>query len=156
MILDIFVPWYTNSDSHERARGKMKYGGKMEHRVFGKKHARSGCIFTSTWYLLLASSASYTEIKLAIDHVLSILQKRNFTLSINQFTPVLTSIALTNQVVKPLHVIRYYHVPFFRIFASFWMSNGRYYSWHDAFSPKVTTGVKWNMLCWGKWHCGAK
>ena len=78
------------------SRGKMEHGGKMEHRVFGKNHARRGSIFKFTWFLPSASSASCMEIKLAIDHVFSISQKRNFTLLIYQFTRVLTSSALTN------------------------------------------------------------
>ena len=52
------------------SRGKMEHGGKMEHRVFWKKHARRGSIFKSTWFLSSANSASYMEIKLAIDHIL--------------------------------------------------------------------------------------
>ena len=70
--------------------------GKMEHRVFWKNHARGGSIFKSTWFLSSASSASWMEIKLAVDHVFSISQKRNFTVLIYQFTRVLTSSALTN------------------------------------------------------------
>ena len=78
------------------SRGKMEHGGKMEHRVFSKIHARRGSIFKSTWFLSSAISASCMEIKLAIDHVFSISQKRNFTLLINQLTRVLISSALTN------------------------------------------------------------
>ena len=78
------------------SRGKMEHGGKMEHLVFWKKSGWCGSIFTSFWFLSSASAASHIEIKLAIDHVLSISQKRNFTRLINQLTRVLTSIALTN------------------------------------------------------------
>ena len=74
----------------------MEHGGKMEHRVFGKNHARRGSIFKSTRFLSSASSASCMEIKLAIDLVFGISQKRNFTLLINQFTRDLTSSALIN------------------------------------------------------------
>ena len=85
--------------------------GKMEHRVFGKNHTRRGSIFKATWFLSSASSASCMEIKLAIDHVFSISQKRNFTILIYQFTRVLTSSGLINQVVEPLHVVKYNYVP---------------------------------------------
>ena len=78
------------------SRGKMEHGGKMEHRVFWKKHARRGSIFKSTWFLSSASSAACMKIKLAIDHVFSISHKRNFTLLIYEFTRVLTSSALTH------------------------------------------------------------
>ena len=46
------------------SRGKMEHGGKMEHRLFGKKNARRGSIFRSTWFLSSANSASYIEIEL--------------------------------------------------------------------------------------------
>ena len=59
--------------------GKMDHGGKMEHRMFWKKYAWCGSIFTSIWFLLSASSVSHIEIKLTRDHVLSISRKRNFT-----------------------------------------------------------------------------
>ena len=78
------------------SRGKMEHGGKMEHRMFWKKYAWCGSIFTSIWFLLSASSVSHIEIKLTIDYVLSISRKRNFTFLIYQLTSVLTSIALTN------------------------------------------------------------
>ena len=78
------------------SRGKMEHGGKMEHRVFWKKPAWCGSIFTSISFLSAASSASHVKIKLAIDHVFSISRKRNFTFLNNQFIRVLTSIALTN------------------------------------------------------------
>ena len=97
----------------------MEHGGKMEHRVFWKKPVWCRSIFKSIWFLSSASSASHVEIKLAIDHVLSISQKRNLTLLINQFTLVLTSIALTNQLVDPLYVVKYNHVPLVLIFIAF-------------------------------------
>ena len=84
-------PWNIYSKS-----GQMEYEGKMERWVFGKVRVRRRSIFTSPGFLSSASSAPYIEIKLAIDHVLSISQKLNFTILINQFTHVLTSIALTN------------------------------------------------------------
>ena len=30
------------------------------------------------------------------------------------------------------------------------LSNGRYYSWYNAFSPNVISEAQWNMVCWGK------
>ena len=95
--------------------------GKMEHRVFWKNHARRGSIFKSNSFL---SSASCMEIKVAIDHVFSISQKRNFIFLINQFTRVLTSSALTNQLVEPLHVAKYNYVPVVRIFTSYDWATG--------------------------------
>ena len=106
------------------SRGKTEHGGKMEHRVFGKKHARRGPIFKSTWFLSSASSAAWMKMKLAIDHVFSISQKRNFTLLIYEFTRVLTSSALTHLVVEPLHVVKYDYVPVVHIFASFDWATG--------------------------------
>ena len=96
----------------------------MEHRLFWKKHARRGSIFKSSWFLSSASSASCLEIKLAIDHVLSISPKRNFALLINQFTRVLTSSALRNYVVEALYVVEYNHVPVVLIFISFDWATG--------------------------------
>ena len=75
-----------SSLTHIVSRGKMEHGGKMEHRVFWKNHTRRGSIFKSTWFLSSASSASCMEIKLAIDHVFSISQKRNFTLLISIYS----------------------------------------------------------------------
>ena len=106
------------------SRGKMEHGGKMEHQVFWKNHARRGSIFKSTWFLSSASSASCMEIKLAIDHVFSISLKRNFSLLIYQFTRVLTSSALTNKVIEPLHVVEYNYVPIVLIFTSFDWATG--------------------------------
>ena len=68
--------------------GKIEHGGKMEYRVFGKWHTRRRPVFTSTWFLSSASSVSYIEIKLAINHVF-ISQKRSFTFLIIQFTHAL-------------------------------------------------------------------
>ena len=69
----------------------MEDGGKMEHRVFWKTHARRGSILKFIWFLSSTSLASCMEIKLAIDQVLSISQKRNFTLLINQFDKLIYS-----------------------------------------------------------------
>ena len=91
------------------SRGKMEHGGKMEHRVFWKKHARRRSIFPSTWFLSSASSASYIEIKLATDHVLSI--ARNVTLLINQFT-------------HQLLMVKNNYVPLLRMFTSFDWATG--------------------------------
>ena len=106
------------------SRGKMEYGGKMKHRVFWKKPAWCGSNFMSIWFLSTASSVWNIEIKLAIDHVLSIPQKRNFTFLINQFSNVLTSNALTNYVVEPLHVVRCNYIPLVLIFTSFDWATG--------------------------------
>ena len=29
-----------------------------------------------------------------------------------------------------------------------WLGNERYHSWHDAFSPNVILGAKWNLVCY--------
>ena len=127
----------------------MEHGGKMEHRVFWKKYARRGSIFKSTWFLSSASSASCIEIKLAIDYVFGISQKRNFTLLINQFTRVVTSSALT--CFDLLHqVLWIWLCTCCSHFYIIWLSNGWYYNWHNGFSPNVNSGAKWNMVCWGK------
>ena len=54
---------------------------------------------------------------------------------------------------------KYDYVPLFRIFTSFWFSNGRYHRWHDAFLSKRNgmwyVGVKWHFGAkWNgaKWH----
>ena len=62
--------------------------GKMEHRVIVKNHAWCGSIFTSSWLLSSACSASYIEVKLAVDPVLSISQNPNFIIVLNQSTRV--------------------------------------------------------------------
>ena len=114
-----------------------------------------GSIFTSIWFLSSASSASHAEIKLAIDHVLSISQKRNFTLLINQFTRVLTSIALTNLVVKPLHVVKYNSVPLVLIFIFYW-ATGDIVVHIMAFPQTWSRGQNGTWYVGAKWHCGAK
>ena len=138
------------------SRAKMEHGGKMEHRVFWKKLAWCGSIFTSIWFLSSASSASHVEIKLPIDHVLRISQKRNFTRLINQFTRVLTSIALTNYVVEPLHVIKYNFVPLVLIFISFDWATGDIIVHIMAFPQTQSRGQNGTWYVGAKWHCGAK
>ena len=123
------------------SRGKMEHGGKMEHLVFWKNHARRGSIFKCTWFLSSANSASCMEIKLAIDHAFSISQNRNFTLLMYQFTRDLTSSALTNQVVETLHVVKYNYVPVVHIFTSFdWAINiyKRFPKEHSIFLIKIS------------------
>ena len=62
----------------------MEYGGKMEHRVFWKKACLVWAYFHVIWFLSSASSISYIEIKLAIDHVFEYLTKFHpFDKSIN-------------------------------------------------------------------------
>ena len=74
----------------------MEHGGKMEHRVFWKSLHGVGLFSRPFDFCHRPVQRQFIEIKLAIDHVLGISQKRNFTILIKDFIRVLTSIALTN------------------------------------------------------------
>ena len=69
-VISRFCPSAPRHDHLVREIGANGTWGKIEHRVFGKKHDRRGLIFTSAWFLSSVSSASYIEIKLATDHIL--------------------------------------------------------------------------------------
>ena len=56
----------------------MEHGGKMEHRVFRKKHARCGSVVVSSGFPSLANVVWPKNIKLVNDHILNTTQKLNF------------------------------------------------------------------------------
>ena len=56
----------------------MENGGKIEHGVFWKKHARRWFIVAYVWLPSSFSAAWHIQIKLVNDNIVDTIQKRNF------------------------------------------------------------------------------
>ena len=112
----------------QNIRGKMEHRDRMEHRVFEKEAWYAWVYFHVHLCSVIDQFSIIHRNQICNRPHFKYLTKTQLHLLIYQFTRVLTSDALTSYVVEPLHVSNYNDVPLFRIFTSYWLSNGWYHS----------------------------
>ena len=144
--------WNTQSNIYIVSQGKMEHGGQMEHRVFWKIACQAWVYFRGHLISVIGQfsvlrrnqTCNRPRFQYRIKTKFHSFDKSVYSRFIINYLDKSSSRTAAYDMVKYklCTVCSYVHI--------IWLSNGRYYSWHNALSPNVISGAKWNMLCWGK------